>query len=460
MALSPHQRSYADTYADSVGEAVDAVEELPLLQQFRFYRFLLSALTANTGQNALSYTLLIVVIDQTSSGVYTSLFVLCSLLPVILFGLVAGVVVDHLPNKLILFTANVVRAVAVFMLLYWPTNVAMILLTVVLLWTVQQFSSPAANSALPALLKGSHRYSSAAALIDVANLIAQLIGMVIFAPVMLKLFGPEPVYATTAVLYGMAAYIVFTIPRMTDQTAKVEELRQEKSQIKLVEALSAGWQMLRSDGVAFQAMVQYTLLGTATAILVVLVPQYTEEVVNTSAENLIYIFSPAALGLFLGIWLAPVLGRMLGNPVVATIGFAVFVVSIAGFAFSAGVEEIILENGFVPFEEMADFFNVSIAVVVTMVLALPAGLGAGLVGIAAKATLLERAPAEGRGRIFATQSWAAGVLSLIPIFVAGLISAVVDVRFAIFLLAFALAAIALYARFGLEPRPASNPQPS
>lgn len=83
-----------------------------------------------------------------------------------------------------------------------------------------------------------------------------------------------------------------------------------------------------------------------------------------------------------------------------------------------------------------------------------------MVGIAAKATLLERAPVEGRGRIFATQAWAAGVLSLIPIFVAGLISSVIDVRFAIFLLAFALAAIALYARFGLEPQPASSAQPS
>jgi MFS family permease len=206
-------------------------------------------------------------------------------------------------------------------------------------------------------------------------------------------------------------------------------------------------------------MVQYTLLSTATAILVVLVPQYTEEVVNTSAENLVYIFSPAALGLFVGIWIAPILGRFYGNPLTATAGFAIFVISIAGFSLSAAVEEIILENGFVPIEEMADFFNISIAVVVTMLLALPAGLGAGIVGIASKATLLERAPAEGRGRIFATQSWAAGVLSLIPILQAGLISSVVDVRFAIFLLAFALAAIALYARFGLQGEPGSHPVP-
>jgi MFS family permease len=459
MALSPHQRSYADTYQDAVAAPAQGREEVPLLQQFRFYRFLLSAFTANTGQNAVAYTLLIVVIDETSSGVFTSLFVLCSLLPVILFGLVAGIVVDHLPNKLILFVANLTRGLAVFLLLYWPTNVPMILLTVVVLWTVAQFSSPAANSALPALLP-AHRYSSAAALIDLATLFAQLIGMVIFAPVMLKLFGPEPVYAGAAILYCAAAYIVFTIPRMTDQKAKVEEIQRERTQIKLFAALAAGWNMLRSDRVAFQAMVQYTLLSTATAILVVLVPQYTEEVVHTSAENLIYIFSPAALGLFIGLWLAPVLGRLKGNPLAATIGFAIFVVSIAGFAFSALVEEIILENGFVPIEEMADFFNISIAVVVTMLLALPAGMGAGMVGIAAKATLLERAPAEGRGRIFATQSWAAGVLSLIPIFIAGLISSVVDVRFAIFLLAFALAAIALYARFGLEQRPLSSPLPS
>ncbi|MPZ24581.1 MAG: MFS transporter, partial [Dehalococcoidia bacterium] len=337
---------------------------------------------------------------------------------------------------------------AVALLLYEPTSVAAIYLLVLLMWSVQQFSSPAASSSLPAILP-SHRYSSGASLIDVTSLLSQLIGMVIFAPIVLKVFGPEPIYAVTAILYFVAAYFVLTISNMTDPKVKWRELQQDLQQPGLFEALSAGWKMLRSDHVAFQAMVQYTLLSTATAILVVLVPQYTEEVVETSAENLVFIFSPAAAGLFIGLWLAPVMGKIVGNPAAARIGFALFVVSIAGFAFSGFVGEAIERNGFVPLEETAEFFRVSIPVVVTMLLAVPAGIGAGIVGIAAKATLLEQAPAEGRGRIFSTQNWAAGVLSVIPIFVAGLISEVVDIRFAIFLLAFSLAAVAIYARFGM-----------
>jgi MFS family permease len=455
VAESRQTDAYAETYDGGVLPTAPqaALRELPLLEQFRFFRLALSTLVTSVGSNALAYTLLIVVIDETESGIFASIFVLCSLLPVIIFSLFAGIVVDHLPNKLVLVVANMARFVGItLLLLYAPTNVSAILLFVVFFWSVREFSAPAATSVLPAILP-RHRYSTGAALVDVASLIGQLVGMVLLAPIVLKVAGPEPIYAVAAVLYAVAAYLVLSIPGLTDPRVKKIELQDDERRLQLRDALSAGWRMLRSDRIALQAMVEYTLLGTATAILVVLAPDYTEEVVNTSAENLVFIFSPAAAGLFIGIWLAPILGRAVGNPAAATAGFVVFVLAIAGFAFSGVLDTIVKENGFVPIEEIADFFNIGFAVVITMLLALPAGMGAGVVGIAAKATLLERAPAEGRGRIFATQSWASGVLSLIPIFVAGLIAATVDVRIAIFLLAVGMAIVALYVRFGLTHEP-------
>ena len=455
-SVPAHHQSYADLYQEEVSESPGSLTHLPLLQQFRFYRYLLSTLSASIANNALVYTMLIVVIQETGSGVYASLFVLCSLLPSILLGLVAGIVVDYLPNKAVLVAANLGRAAALLLLLNEPTSVAAIYVMVLLLFSVQQFSSPAASSALPTLLP-RERYSSGQAHINVVQLLAQLIGMVILAPIILKVAGPEPIYAIAALLYALAAYFVLTIPRLTDQVAKREDLVEERSRMGLLRALSMGWRTLRSDPAAFQAMVQYTLLEMSIAILVVLMPDYAEEVIHTSAENLVFVFSPAALGLLLGMWLAPIGGRAIGNAMTATIGWIIFVASIAGFAFSGLIGEAIERNGFVPIEEVADFFNISIAVVVSMLLAVPAGMGAGIVGIAAKAVLLERAPAEARGRIFSTQSWASGVLSIIPIFIAGLVASTVDVRIAIFLLAFALASAALYARYGMRPEEAPAP---
>ncbi|MEX2237194.1 MAG: MFS transporter [Dehalococcoidia bacterium] len=424
---------------------------MPLLQQFRFFRFILSTLTANIAQNALLYTLLIVVIDETGSSIHTSIFVICSLLPVIVLGLLAGVIVDYLPNKPILITANLARAGGALLLLQAPTSVGAIYLFAMVMWTVQQFSSPAATSALPSIV-ARDRFNSGMALLNVTSLVAQLIGMVLFAPLVLKLVGgPEPVYLVSGILYAAAAYFIFSIPNLTDLVVKKEELLQERTQPKFVEALSAGWRMLRSDSIAFQAMVQFTLLEMATAILIVLMPQYTEDVIGTSAENLVYIFSPAALGLFLGLWSAQRLGKLFGNPATARIGFALFVAALGAFAVSGVIANEIEENGFVPIEEIAAFFNIDFAVVVAMLIAIPAGLGAGTVGVAARAILLERAPVEGRGRIFATQSWMSGVLSLLPIFIAGALSTVIDVRITLFIVALSLAAAAIYARFGLKP---------
>jgi MFS family permease len=454
VSLSGHRAAHADAYSEPIlpRRPEGALDGVPLLQQSRFLRFALSTLTSSTAGNALTYTLLIVVISEKESGIFASLFVLCSLLPVIVFGLFAGVVVDHLPNKLFLVVANLVRAGAVALLLIEPTNVWAILAFLALFWAVREFSSPASSSALPTLLP-QHRYSTGGALLDVVNLVAQLIGLVLFAPIVLKVAGPEPIYAVAAGLYMLAAYFVFSIPNLTGQKMGRLEIRVERRLAQLAEELSAGWRMLRSDPIAFQAMVEYTLLGTGTAILVVLAPDYTEEVAKTAAENLVFIFSPAAAGLFLGLWLAPVLGRAWSNSASASVGFAIFVGAIAGFALSGFLGAAIKENGFVPVERIADFFNIGITVAVTMVLAVPAGVGAGIVGISAKAALLERAPAEFRGRVFSTGSWASGVLSIIPIFAAGLIAEAVDVRVAIVLLAVALTGAAVYARLGVKAEP-------
>lgn len=454
MGVSERQAVLAAGYGEPIlpRRPEGALDGIPLLQQSRFLRFALSALTASAAGNSLAYTLLIVVIAEKESGIFTSLFVICSLLPVIVFSLFAGVIVDQLPNKLILATANLVRAGAVALLLIDPTNVWAILAFLLLFWTVREFSSPASSSALPTLVP-QHRYSTGGAVLDFVNLIGQLIGMVLLAPIVLKVAGPEPIYAVTAILYLLSAYFVLSISNLTGRKMERLEIQAERRLPQLVEELSAGWRMLRSDAIAFQAMVEYTLLGTGTAILVVLAPDYTEEVVKTSAENLVFIFSPAAAGLFLGLWLAPVLGRAFSNATAASIGFAIFVAAIAGFALSGVLGTAVKENGFVPIEEIADFFNIGITVAVTMVLAIPAGVGAGIVGISAKAALLERAPAEFRGRVFATGSWASGVLSIVPVFAAGLIAEAVDVRIAIFLLAVAMAGITLFARFGLKPEP-------
>src|SRR5215216_3684127 len=81
----------------------------PLLRNVTFRNFWLSRLLSQIGQGALMYALLIIVVDRTDDSFYNSVFVICAIIPSIVFGLPAGVVVDALPRRPMLIGLNLLR---------------------------------------------------------------------------------------------------------------------------------------------------------------------------------------------------------------------------------------------------------------------------------------------------------------------------------------------------------------
>jgi len=72
---------------------VPPVPQPSLLADDRFRAFLVARVLAGAAQSALVYAFLLLVVDETASATFNSLFVICSILPAILFGLPAGVAV-------------------------------------------------------------------------------------------------------------------------------------------------------------------------------------------------------------------------------------------------------------------------------------------------------------------------------------------------------------------------------
>jgi len=80
--------------------------EPALLDDFDFRVLWLSRLLSQTAQGALLYALLILVVDLSDRTVFNSLFVICSIIPSIAFGLPAGVVTDTVPRRGLLVLLN------------------------------------------------------------------------------------------------------------------------------------------------------------------------------------------------------------------------------------------------------------------------------------------------------------------------------------------------------------------
>lgn len=420
--------------AEPVGE--------PLLASRRVRRFFLARLAWQAGLNALLYALFITVVEKTGSSVSTGLLVLCTVAPSILFGLVGGVVVDRLPKRLVLAVTGFLRALLVGLLIPYGDDVGTIYFVTLLFYTVQQFWSPAEVAAVPALVR-REQLSAANTLWNVTMLAGQVVGLVLFAPLTIKFLGATPVYVVATLLLAAGAVLVSAV---SDLTERLPRLAGRRRSAGWGETLARGWRFLRGDRVAFRAATELSLLASAMLIVAVLVPHLTEDVLDTSTENAVYLLAPAVVGLAVGLRTAPILARRTSNAALSAWGFFLFVGALAALGFIDPIRAVLW----------------NIPPLVVFVLVAPAvGLAISLVNVAARTVLHERAPLEVRGQVFATQSFLASLTSLVPMFAAGAIADFFDVRGVTIGLAVVLLAAGVavrYARWGGpvgpgEPRP-------
>jgi MFS family permease len=183
-----------------------------LLSQEAFRLWWFSRLLTQTAQGALVYALLIIVVDKTDASFYNSLFVTCAIIPSLAFGLPAGIVVDALPRRPFMVVLNLLRFLFALSLIQREPSLPGIFAAALGIWTIHQFYSPA-DASFMATLVPRHRYVNAQALSNLSLTLAQLIGLVILAPVLLKTLGPPTLFALCALLFMIGTLLLVLIPR-------------------------------------------------------------------------------------------------------------------------------------------------------------------------------------------------------------------------------------------------------
>jgi sugar phosphate permease len=112
-----------------------------------------------------------------------------------------------------------------------------------------------------------------------------------------------------------------------------------------------------------------------------------------------------------------------------------------------------------PFDEGGRAGGLSILMLLTMAFAGPLGFAYAMVNAPAQTTLHERAPADMRGRVFASQVVLANAVGILPLIVAGSVADILGVTLVLFMIAAALATVAavsiyLEAKWSTGERPA------
>ncbi len=421
-----------------------------LLQSRRFVQMLFARLTSAVAVDALHYALLIAIVRETGSTIHSSLLILTFTAPGVAVGLFAGVAVDHASRRFILIATHLLRAAACLALFRFADHVWALYVISLLFSSVNPFAGPAEYAVLPGLV-GAQRLTSGNAWFNLASLAGQAAGIGVIAPIFLKTTGPEPVYLLSAVLYGAAALLVLQMGRLSRAKRPFEGQRGQRlgdvrAQVQQM------WRFLRSDRPAYLATVEMSIVTAAILVTVSVLPAYTEDVIGVSAENAVFVFAPAVIGMAAGLRLVTPLAARFGNAFIVTGGFVILVASCLTLGFIEPFTTLVTGFDIGPGTDPLPFPTPSEIVLSAMIISVPLGFSYTAVTVAARSVLHERTPDELQGRVFAVQAVLAGLAAITPLILGGVLAELVGVRFVLVLIGAAAVGAVLYLRFADSDR--------
>lgn len=414
----------------------EVIRSRALLADRRFASLWLAHGLALTAQNALLFTLLVVVFEITGESLATSVLVLCFILPSIPMGFIVGVILDRTRKEAVLVLTCIVRAAGSALFLFFHNDTGAIYIIAVGHATAGLFFNPAVVSLIPTLVSRD-RLVPANSLYNFTLTGAQLAGIVFLAPVVLKTLGEDGMFIIATAMFLLAAGLASRL-----------HVGHEESQPKLPQGPIFGglptdfresWQMLFSDRYSVVALVQLITSSTLVLLFSMLIPRYMVDVIGAPPDSAAFVFAPTGIGALIGLRFLPWFTK-LGKNRVVVVGLGGIAVCLVLLAMVEPLAEI--------WEEApgADWvtrqLRLSVLQALTMAIALPMGFCYALLNAPAQTVLHERAPPEMRGRIFATQVVSANFISLLPLLVIGALTDLIKVPAVLLLIAAVVTGVA------------------
>ncbi len=384
-----------------------------------------------TVNSALQFVLLIRVQELTGSSLAGAALIACLAAPPVLFGLGAGVLLDRLDKRATLIVAVVIRSgLTALLVLADGFSTGAIYAVAFLTAAAGQFAMPAGQSALPALVV-RRRLLEANSAFQFAGMGTQLIGLVALSPIMLQAAGYDASYILSAALLLATAPMLALLPPLPPggelpgpeagsvRAAAARGLRDVRDASRLV------WND-RFIAVALLLLVTGVMLLFMFANLV---PRLTTDMLGRRPEDAVFFFWPTGVGALLSLYWLSRRGRRFGasgSARVASRGLALLAAAVAFFGIL----------GFLRGSLGSDvlFFGVLVG-------AFPLGLGYGVLLAPPQTLIHERAPAEMRGRIFASQPMIANAISMPALIIVAGVSDAAGIEYSLILLAAAIAAL-------------------
>jgi MFS family permease len=364
-----------------------------------FFTLWVAQMISQTAQNGIHFVQIVLIETLTRSTAHMAIMILSFSLPAVLLSSVAGIAVDRLSNKLVMLGSNGIRVltVATYILVLDRLGGWSLLLVIYAVTfmssAIGQFFAPAEATTIP-LLVGEERLLTANALFNLTLIGTQVVGLVIVAPLTVKILGIKGAFAIVALMYLAASMLVTRIPR--DKPRLVVEAGASMLRTAWQE-LREGWSYVAGKRPIQVALAQLTMTTTLLMMMAMIAPGYATRVLGMLPEDAILVFAPAGLGMLANTFLVGRFGYKFRREVMSSVGFSAMVLTLFGFGLA----------GF----NLPLWLTIS-KVTAIMLLSLTLGAEISLVAIPSETLLQEKSPPELRGRVIAVYFLLANIVAI------------------------------------------------
>src|SRR6266550_5687112 len=212
-----------------------------VLKNRSFLLLWLAQLLSQIVFNAANYGVIATVTAVTHSTVMVGFAIVSFTLPAVPFSLLAGVYVDYLNKRLVLWVSNALRAATtgliVVALLWNPHMLIPLYFLTFVISLVTQFFTPAEASAIP-LLVSKNNLAPALSLFNITLTIAQALGFLLLGGLITALFPPfslslgfihiqvlsfDMLFVLVAMVYVICTLLILAIPKRALQQRQSDE---------------------------------------------------------------------------------------------------------------------------------------------------------------------------------------------------------------------------------------------
>ncbi len=269
------------------------------------------------------------VYEITRNPVSLGLIGLANLIPILLFSLFGGLIVDRMDRKKVLIVSHGAASFLALILFYITytglVNEWMIYGILVLVSTAQSFSLPARQAVLPHLVPQKY-FMNAVSLNTLQHQAAMMIGPAI-AGFVIAGFGVQSVYLINALSF-LLFFIALRRVRVVLQTSEVVVAFH-------LDSVVDGVKFVLSTPILYQTMILdfiATFFGTAN----ILMPIFAKEVLHVGPQGLGLLYSaPAVGGVVAGILVSAFHNRIVNQGRMILISVMIYGVATVGFGLSS-----------------------------------------------------------------------------------------------------------------------------